>query len=67
MLTRMSEPVLPIDAATGDSRHRDVRAEVLAVVPQRAAALSKRLFWRVVLFLAKYPAGVKLLKRLRGS
>jgi hypothetical protein len=67
MLTRMSEPVLPIDAARGDARHRDVRAQVLAVVPQRTAALSKRLFWRVVLFVAQYPAGVKLLQRLRGS
>ena len=63
----MPEPVLPIDAATGDARHRDVRAQVLAVVPQRRAPLSKRLFWRVVLFLAKYPAGLRLLRRLRGS
>jgi hypothetical protein len=63
----MPEPALPVDAATGDERHRDVRAQVLAVVPQRRAPLSKRLFWRVVLFAARYPAGLRLLRRLRGG
>jgi hypothetical protein len=67
MLRRMTEPVLPVDAARGDDRHRDVRAEVLAAVPQRRASVSKRLFWRVVLFVAQFPAGLRLLKRLRGS
>ena len=59
--------VLPVDAARGDERHRDVRAEVLAVVPQQPARLSQRFFWRAVLFLASFPAGLALLKRLRGS
>jgi len=63
----MSEPLLPVDAARGDARHRDVSAEVFAVVPQRRAPLGKRLFWRVVLFAAKVPSGLRLLKRLRGS
>jgi hypothetical protein len=63
----MPEPVLPVDAATGDARHRDVRAEVFAAVPQRRAPIGKRAFWRVILFVAQFPAGLKLLKRLRGS
>ena len=62
----MSSP-LPVDAARGDARHRDVRAEVFAVVPQRRASLGKRAFWRLVLFLAQYPAGLRLIRRLRGS
>ena len=65
MLTRMSDPVLPLDAVRGDERHRDVRAEVFAVVPQQSATAGKRLFWRTVLFLAKFPAGLRLLRRLR--
>jgi hypothetical protein len=67
MLRRMPEPVLPVDAAQGDARHRDVRAAVFAAVPQRRAPLAKRLFWRLVLFLARFPAGLKLLQKLRGS
>ena len=63
----MPDPLLPVDAAQGDARHRDVRAEVFAAVPQRRASLGKRAFWRVVLFLARFPAGLRLLKRLRGS
>ena len=67
MLTRMEEPVLPVYAARGDARHRDVRAVVFAVVPQQRAGVGKRLFWRVVLWLARFPAGLRLLRRLRGS
>ena len=67
MLAPMPESVLPVDAARGDARHRDARAEVFAVVPQRRAPLAKRAFWSVVLFLARYPAGLRLLKKLRGS
>ncbi len=63
----MTSPPLPVDAARGDARHRDVRAEVFAAVPQRPASLGKRAFWRMVLFLAQFPAGLRLLKRLRGS
>jgi len=63
----MPEPVLPVDAATGDARHRDVTAEVFAVVPQRRAPIGKRAFWRIILFVAQFPAGLRLLKRLRGS
>ena len=65
MLTRMEEPVLPVDAARGDARHRDVRAEVFAVVPQQRARVGKRLFWRTVLLLARHPLGLKILRRLR--
>jgi hypothetical protein len=67
MLRVMSERPLPIDAARGDARHRDVRAQVLAVVPQRRAPLSKRLFWRAVLFAARFPAGLRLMRRIRGG
>jgi len=57
--------LLPADAASGDARHRDVRDAVFAVVPQRRAPPGKRAFWRIVLFLARFPAGLRLLKRLR--
>jgi hypothetical protein len=67
MLRRMPEPLLPADAARGDARHRDVRAEVFAAVPQRRAPVRKRAFWRLVLWLARFPAGLRLLRRLRGS
>ncbi len=67
MLRRMSEPVLPVDATHGDARHRDVRAAVFDAVPQQRATLGTRLFWRLALFIAQYPAGLRLLKRLRGS
>ena len=63
----MSDPLLPVEAARGDSRHRDVRAAVFAAVPQRRASLGKRAFWSVVLFVARFPACLSLLKRLRGS
>jgi hypothetical protein len=66
MLPRMPD-VLPVDAARGDARHRDVRAEVFAAVPQQPAKLGQRLFWRAVLFLASFPAGLALLKRMRRS
>ncbi|HUQ11533.1 MAG TPA: hypothetical protein VM146_14565 [Steroidobacteraceae bacterium] len=59
----MPAPVLPVDAARGDARHRDVRAQVFAAVPQRRASLGKRLFWRVVLAVARVPGAVKLLRR----
>jgi hypothetical protein len=67
MLACMPEPPLPVEAATGDARHEDVGAAVFAVVPQRRAPWSKRIFWRFVLFVAQYPLGLRLLKRLRGS
>jgi hypothetical protein len=59
----MSQPPLPVDAARGDARHQDVRAAVFAVVPQREAPAGKRLFWRLVLWLARFPAGLRLLRR----
>jgi hypothetical protein len=63
---RVPEP-LPVDAARGDARHRDVRAEVFGVVPQQRAGLRKRLFWRVVLWAARFPALLRLLRRGQGS
>jgi hypothetical protein len=63
----MPEPVLPVDAVTGDARHQDVRAQVFATVPQRRAPVIKLLFWRFVLSIARFPAGLKLLARIRGS
>jgi hypothetical protein len=63
----MNQTTLPVDAARGDARHRDVRAEVFAVIPQARASLGQRLFWRVVLVLARIPGGMALLRRLRGS
>jgi hypothetical protein len=65
MLRRMPDPLLPVDAARGDARHRDVRAEVFAAVPQRHAPLGKRAFWRLVLVLARFPAGLRMLRRAR--
>lgn len=65
MLPRMPDPVLPVDAARGDARHRDVRAEVFAVVPPRPAGAGKRLFWRVVLAVARVPGALRLLRRQR--
>ncbi len=66
MLPRMPEPLLPVDAARGDARHQDVRAAVFSVVPQRRAPLPRRAFWRVVLWAARFPAGLRLLGRLRS-
>jgi hypothetical protein len=57
--------VLPVDAARGDTRHRDVRAQVFAAVPQRRAGLAKRAFWRLVLAAARFPALLKILRRPR--
>jgi hypothetical protein len=54
---------LPVEAARGDAAHEDVRAAVFAVVPQRQASVGKRVFWRLVLWLARYPAGLALLRR----
>lgn len=62
----MPEPTLPVDATKGDVRHRDVRAQVFAAVPQRRASIGMRLFWRSILFVAQFPAGLRLLKRLRS-
>lgn len=60
----MNESPLPVDAARGDARHEDVRAAVFAVVPQRRAPLARRVFWRLVLWLASHPAGLRLLRRI---
>ncbi|MBS0365845.1 MAG: hypothetical protein JSR67_08495 [Proteobacteria bacterium] len=46
--------------------HRDVGAALAAAVPPRAAPWSKRLFWRMVLGLARSSAGLALLTALRG-
>jgi hypothetical protein len=59
----MNQPTLPVDAARGDARHQDVRAAVFAVVPQRRASFGKRAFWRLILWLASFPAGLRLLRR----
>jgi hypothetical protein len=63
----MAEHLLPVDAASGDARHRDVRTQVFAAVPQRRASIAKRAFWRIILFVAKFPVALKLVKRIRGS
>lgn len=59
----MTSSPLPVDAARGDARHQDVRAAVFAVVPPRRASVGKRVFWRLVLWLAGFPAGLRLLRR----
>ena len=59
----MTRTPLPIDAARGDARHEDVRAAVFAVVPQQRASFGKRAFWRLVLWLARSPTGLRLLRR----
>jgi hypothetical protein len=63
MLPRMAHPILPVAAARADARHEDVRAVVFGVVPQRRAPPGKRVFWRLVLWLARFPAGLRLLRR----
>jgi hypothetical protein len=63
MLRRVKQPPLPVDAVRGDARHQDVRAAVFAVVPQPRATAGKRAFWRLVLWLASFPAGLRLLRR----
>jgi hypothetical protein len=47
--------------------HRDVGATFYRAVPPRPAPWSKRLFWRVVLLLARSRAGLTLLGALRRS
>jgi hypothetical protein len=66
MAPLLPDETLPVDAARGDERHRDVRAEVFDAVPQPAPKLSQKIFWRVALFLASSRLGLKLLKKLRG-
>lgn len=46
--------------------HRDVRRAFFEAVPERRAPLGKWLFWRVLLVLARSPAALRLLGRLRG-
>ena len=65
MLRPMPDAPLPVDAARGDARHRDERAAVFAVVPQRRASLAKRAFWRLVLALARSRTALNLLRRVR--
>jgi hypothetical protein len=57
--------VLVVHAA-GVHVHREIEAAFRAVVPQREAPLSKRLFWRIVLALAASDRGRQLLLALRG-
>ena len=45
--------------------HREIAAEFYRAVPARRAPWGKRLFWRVVLALARSRAGLALLKALR--
>jgi len=63
----MSQVPLPVEAARGDERHRDVSAEVFRVVPQQPATWRKRLFWTLVLRAARYPALLRLFRRGGGS
>lgn len=67
MLRRMADPVLPVHAVAGDARHRDVREQIFAVVPQQRASIGKRVFWNVVLFAARSRVGLGLLRKIRGS
>ena len=48
-------------------RRGDAQTHAVAAVPQRRAPLGKRLFWRIALFVARFPMGVRIMKRLRGS
>lgn len=45
--------------------HRDVSAEFFRAVPPRPVPLGKRLFWRVVLGLARRRGGLRVLSALR--
>jgi hypothetical protein len=54
-----------IVAATTVHVHRDIGAAFYRAIPPRAAPLSKRLFWRIVLALAGTRAGKRLLLSIR--
>jgi hypothetical protein len=66
MAPTLPDETLPVDATRGDDRHRDVRAEVFAVVPQPKPRLGQKIFWRIALFLASSTLGLRILKKLRG-
>ena len=54
-----------IVAATAVHVHRDIGDAFYRAVPHRAAPLSKRIFWRIVLALAGTRAGKRLLLAVR--
>lgn len=57
----MHDALLPVQAATAPANHRDVRASVAAVIPPRPVPFGKQLFWWLVLRLAGYAAGRRVL------
>jgi len=54
-----------IVAATAAHIHRDIGDAFYRAIPRRAAPLSKRIFWRIVLALAGTRAGKGLLLAIR--
>jgi hypothetical protein len=56
---------LPCNAVQASPGHRDVRAALLAAIPPRPAPLAKRVFWRLVLAIARVAPGRALLLQLR--
>jgi len=54
-------------AAGAIHAHRDVGAAFYAAVPPRPVPAAKRLTWRIVLALAGWPLGRRLLTRLRRA
>jgi hypothetical protein len=53
-------------AAVAVHLHRDAGTEFYRAIPPRPAPWRKRLFWRLVLGIARLPAGLNLLRALRG-
>lgn len=53
-------------SATAAHLHREVATAFYRVVPPRRPRWSRRVFWRIVLGLARRPSGRRLLFVLRG-
>jgi hypothetical protein len=53
-------------AASAVHLHRDAGPEFYRAIPPRPAPWHKRLFWRLVLSIARRPGGLNLLRALRG-
>ena len=54
-------------AAKSAHLHRDIRSAFYRAIPPRPAPLMKRIFWRIVLALARHRAGRRVLLAMRGK
>ncbi|HRX90436.1 MAG TPA: hypothetical protein P5528_13425 [Steroidobacteraceae bacterium] len=56
---------LPLEAVRLAPGHHDARAVIFKVIPPRRVPVGKRAFWWLVLRLARFPLGYRLLLVLR--